>query len=354
MKIKVAILDTDARYLLKLGNAFSNKYTDKIQLYSFTEEEVALETIKTAKIDVFIANKQFNIHRDTLPKGCGFAYLVDSKDEGSGSGEYTICKYQKVDVIYKDLLAVYAEIMASYNEYVEDSLSKIPFYVFVSASGGTGSSTVAAAYAISQVKQGKKPLYINLEAFGNSESFFTGEGSGNFSNIIYAIKSKKSNLSLILESNVKLDPRGVYFLESCKVSCDLLEMSSVDLRIMIQEINKIEHYDSVVLDMDYQMGDFMFEAFQCAKNIIFVNDGSDIANQKFLKALQTMEIMEQQKEMRFLGKISMIYNKFRNRTSTMIADNEVKVLGGIQQFEGATVMQVVEQISNAPYLMQIM
>ena len=37
MKIKLAILDRDDRYLNRIEKAFGSKYEDKFELYTFTE-----------------------------------------------------------------------------------------------------------------------------------------------------------------------------------------------------------------------------------------------------------------------------------------------------------------------------
>lgn len=353
MKIKVAILDHDANYLNKLVSVLGSTYMDKIQVYSFTEKEVALDTVAKSRIDVFLATDEFALKKEEIPKGCGFAYFVESKEMAVVNEEKAICKFQKVDLIYKDILSIYAENAANFSDMGGELEGKTTIQVFTSASGGTGSSSVAAAYAINQARRGRKPLYLNLEVVGNSNSFFRAEGNGSLSDVLYAIKSKKANLSLLLESNVKCDARGVYFYDSCKVACDLLEMTKEDLKCLLHELRKVEIYDCIVLDLDFALNEFVLEAFSQAKSIIFVNDGSQISNAKLLKAMEALEILEQQKELRFVTKTAVVYNRFRNRTSTTIENEEIKVLGGIQQFEGATVEQVMEELSNVPVMGQI-
>ena len=56
MKIKLAILEKDVSYLNRIVAAFSTKYADKFEIYSFTDQEVALATLDSARIDVFIAS----------------------------------------------------------------------------------------------------------------------------------------------------------------------------------------------------------------------------------------------------------------------------------------------------------
>ena len=47
MKIRVAVLDNDQIYLDRFVSAFSAKYSDKVELYSFSNLEIALDTVAT-------------------------------------------------------------------------------------------------------------------------------------------------------------------------------------------------------------------------------------------------------------------------------------------------------------------
>ena len=83
--------------------------------------------------------------------------------------------------------------------------------LFTGIEGGTGASSAAAACALYFAQNGKRVLYLNIEKFGSADMFFYGEGQYTMSDIVYNIKSKKSNLSLKLESSVKLIREGYTF-----------------------------------------------------------------------------------------------------------------------------------------------
>ena len=59
MKIKLAILEKEQSYLKKIVNVFGTKYSDKFEIYSFTDVNVALATLETAKIEVLVASDAF-------------------------------------------------------------------------------------------------------------------------------------------------------------------------------------------------------------------------------------------------------------------------------------------------------
>ena len=68
--------------------------------------------------------------------------------------------------------------------------------------GGTGTSSMAAACTCSKGR-GNNVLYLNLEKFGSSDVFFSGEGQFDLSDIIFALKGRKANLAMKLQSCVK-------------------------------------------------------------------------------------------------------------------------------------------------------
>ena len=162
MKIKLAILENDSNYLNRMVVAFNTRYADKLEIYSFTSYDVALEALTSSKIDVLVASDYFNVDSKKLPPRCGFAYLVDSPDIDNVREQRAICKFQKADLIYKQILSIYSENAENMSKIkLSEDGSKL--ITFSSPCGGTGTSSVAAACAVNYAKRGKKVLYFNLE-----------------------------------------------------------------------------------------------------------------------------------------------------------------------------------------------
>ena len=95
MRIKLAILHSDPVYLNRLISILSAKYHERLALYSFTEQETAMEAIAREKIDVFLADDLFGIPTEELPEKCGFAYFVDSPEVDTFKGAPAICQFQR-------------------------------------------------------------------------------------------------------------------------------------------------------------------------------------------------------------------------------------------------------------------
>ena len=298
MKIKLAILEKDVSYLNRIVAAFSTKYADKFEIYSFTDPSVALSSLDDAKIDVLVANDAFEIDIASLPKRCGFAYFVDSADINMENDQRAICKYQKADLIYKQILSVYSEKAGSISGLkLDEESTKIIF--FNSVSGGTGASSMAAATALRFAAKNKKTLYLNIEKFGSADTFFSGEGQFDMSDIIFALKSKKANLPLKLESCVKQDSKGVYFYSQTQIALDMLELGCDEVIRLISELKLTGGYDYIIVDSDFGLDKDSLKIYRLAHSIVWVGDGSEASNNKIFRAynaLNTLEAYTEEKE----------------------------------------------------------
>lgn len=345
MKIKLAILEKDASYLNRFINVFSTKYADKMEIYSFTDKDIAIKALSENRIDVFIASYVYEIDIELLPKKCIFAYFVDSPDVESVDEQRAICKFQKIDLIYKQILSLYAEKASNISDFkIGDETTKV--IAFASPSGGVGCSTIAAACALHFAAQGKKVLYLNVERFGSADRFFAGEGQFDMTDVIYAIKSKKSNLSLKLESCVKVDPRGVHFYSETKNAMDMLELKNEECIQLISELKISGTYEYIILDADFMVGKDMMALYHQCSCVIWAGDGSAISNGKLSRAYQVISTIEANVDEPLTSKMRLIYNKFSNKTSTVIEGMEISNIGGVPRFEHATTQQVIGHMAG--------
>lgn len=347
MKIKVAVLDEDQIYLKRLTGYFTTEWPNKVEIYSFSDLSTAMKMIKEGpkKLDLLLASTEFGVDVSELSSGTGFAYLVDTPGIDNYKGQPAICKFQKAELIYRQMLSVYADVtnvvLAANND---DNRSVI--LSFVSACGGDGSSSVAAGCAINFARAGKRVLYLNLEQFGSSKVFFEAGGNFDLGDIIYAIKSNKSNLTVKLESAVKHDVSGVFYFESCKMAFDVMEINPNDIKRLLFELNSLGKYDYIIIDMDFNFNDREVEALKESYKIVFVGSGTEISNIKLQKALSAIRIFEQENDIALMPKINILYNKFVSDKCKLLTDSEVETLGGINRIDMDDCRQVVREIAQ--------
>lgn len=98
---------------------------------------------------------------------------------------------------------------------------------------------------------GAKTLYLNLTCFGGADLFFQADGK-DFGDVIYALKSKKNNLLLKLESCLNRDPAtGVYFYGQPKTALDMLELTADDREMLLEELLSSGMFDKIIVDADF-------------------------------------------------------------------------------------------------------
>lgn len=344
MKINVAILEKDQVYLNRLVSHLSSQYTDKLEIYSFTKQDLAMESLDQSKIDVFLSSDDFNIDVEDIPSRCGFAYFVESPEIETYRDQQAISKYQKLDLIYRQLLSIYSEKAGTVTglKFTEDDCKVV---CFSSPSGGVGSSTMAAACAKHFSERGKKVLYLNLERFGSADLYFDGEGQFNMSDIIFALKSQKANLPMKLESSVKEDESGVRFYSESRLALDMHELDVEDLLRLIQTIRLTQSYDFLVLDMDFYLSKSSVQLFRQFHSFIIVGDGSETSNNKIERAYDAIKALEQSEDFPVYKRTALLYNKFSSKTGDIL-EMGVRVLGGAPRYENATTQQILERLAK--------
>ncbi|MBQ8815281.1 MAG: chromosome partitioning protein ParA [Lachnospiraceae bacterium] len=345
MKIKLAILDQDINYLNRIVAVFSTKYADKLEVYSFTDVDMALATIDSARVDVFLADERYEIPAKQLPSRCGFAYFVEDLGLESFRGQAAVCKYQRADLIYNHVLNLYSEKAEGVSAGGGNGDAKVIW--FCSAGGGCGSSTMAASAAIVFAKEGKRALYLNLDVFGDAGCYFDGVGQFDFSDVIYAVKSKKSTVGMKLESALRQDmATGVYFYAATQLALDMTELNHEDVQLLVSTLQKSGLFDVIVLDRQFDLDAVSRYLWGAVHSVVAVNDGSEIGNNKFVKAYQAMKVLSEQNDVHRLDKLQLLYNKFSNKTGQTLEGLDITMLGGIPRYEHASVAQIVQQVSG--------
>ena len=344
MKIKVAVLEKDKNYLQRLTAVFLANYSDKIEIRSFTTLENAMHSLDADRINVFLANDTFDIDFNAVPARCGFAYFVDAADIESLNDRRAICKFQKVELIYRQILGLFSETAGSVaGMKLGDDECKL--IAFASPCGGVGCSVMAAACARHIAMKGEKVLYLNLERFGSSDLFFSAEGQFDMSDVIFALKSKKANLAMKMESCVKRDACGVHFYSQPKIALDMHELDMNDVSRLISAAKLSGVYTCVVLDMDFGIDKETMKVLHQMHDIVWVGDGSEISNFKISRAFEALSVLNQSAETSVLSKLLLIYNRFSSKSSRMIENPDLRNIGGAPRFEHATTAQILERLA---------
>ena len=353
MHIKLAIIDTDMNYFGRLSDALSSAYDNRIDICLFTDEKIALKNIQESKkFDIVLINMDKDISNE-LPDYLVFAYLGDSNEIATYKGKPVINKYQSIDLIYKQLISLYSEKTSSNIGFKNTSNKECYKIACVSVAGGVGTSTVAVALSMRLAKN-SKVVYLNLEDIDSTNSFLSANGLGNMKNIIFALKSKKTNLSLKIESELKQSAESVYFFDECDVALDKMSLNYSEKKDLVTELGTKHNFNFIIADLKISLDENNLRFLNNFDNIVFVSDGSAIANSKTYKFLSSLMIMEELDEGLFVSKkINVLYNQFSNKYSKQIDEAYINTIGGINKIKGLEPNELAKTISEYQVLDRI-
>lgn len=352
MRINIALFDKDKNYSTRLLKSFQDKYVKEISISVFSDENLFVSELSSQHFDMVVIDQEYIHLRNHVPDRAVLAVLTKDNYIEEFEQIPAIGKYQKVETLYKRFIGIFAD--NSVGIKVRGSGAKANIILFTSAQGGSGTSSLAAAYAVNQAEKGKSVFFLNLETFGSSNSYFQGEGQGSFSDIIYALKSNNINLTMKLMSTIKRDASGVEFIDECRNAYDMLELKDQEIDALIEAISSVKEYDVVIIDYSGVSSERqMFLMKTYADSIVYVNDGSEIGNTKFTRFCEVIAVVEKMENKALLSKMALVYNRFSSQTGRQLQTIPIARLGGIHRIEGITGRELVEELSRQEVMADI-
>lgn len=344
MKLKLAICTTDQNFAARFINYFNIHYSDRTELSQFTDITILGEYSKKEHPDICLIGTEFlELAEGAIAESSIISVLTEEADEEAGNFP-CVYKYQKAEMIYKELLNIYADRRNGFKAFHKHASNEAHTYVFCSASGGAGATTVALAYAIKLAKE-KNVLYLNLQQYSNADLVLRGEGNGKFDDVIFALKSKRGTLSLKLEGLVRKSKENVNFFASCDNPLDLQEITVEELQRLIREVVTCGLYQDVIIDIDSKLGQLEIAAMEAADYVVLVEGGNLSNSLKYTKFHKALETIENREGKDLLSKLLLFYNRFSNKTGMEITENQIPVIGGIPRFEGVQMEAIVSRMA---------
>ena len=113
-------------------------------------------------------------------------------------------------------------------------------------------------------------------------------------------------------------------------------------------------YGSKIVDLPFSLEIEKLKLLSKAWRIIVVNDGSQLSNYKFMRAYESVVLLEQNDDINIIRNMNMIYNKFSNKNSEMLSNISIKTIGGAPRYEHATVRQIIEALTKMEFFEEIL
>ena len=188
-------------------------------------------------------------------------------------------------------------------------------------------------------------MYLNFEKMSASDVYFCGEGTQTLSDMIFALKGKKSNLRFKLDACLKRDIHNISFFSQTKQVLDMYELTVDEQIELINVIIDSGMFDTLILDLDFNLMSEQRKVYLLADRMIVSSDGSEISNQKIKRFHDALMVQEQGEKVSLLKRIVLIYNKITSMTRNSHCNVEWAVIGAIPMINDLLSSQIPDKIA---------
>lgn len=347
MMIKAIFCTNDTVYAKRLSGYFDEKYGNKIELDICGTVREALDFIHQYKMDaaLFDDGLKDEVLKEIKDIPCVCALLTEQVYESDNEKIVSINKFQRGDRIYKDIIELYSsgEKVKHINlDRKQGSNQRI--YVFTSAAGGSGTSTIAKAFA-KRCAVYEKVLYLDLGLFNLSEVV---EGNRNgLDEILLALKSRRNILPFKLQSAVSRTSDRVFTYGPCSNEASLLELNGEDICRLTDGITALSEYEKIIVDIGSVVSLKEIEFMKKADYIIYIMDESDIGKKKFERFCRFMEEVGNKEQMHLNKKVLVFRNKVRQNNHNDLGNYNDRIAGWAPYASMDSYDAVVERIAQS-------
>ena len=345
MVIKLAVIEKDPRFLDRLTAVFSKNYSDKLEIYPFTDSEVAISTLQFVKPHILIADESIRIPQNALPEDCALAYFVSAVGTDQIDGYRAICKFQRAELIYKQLLGILSDRA---NPAISNSQgSKTKLITFTSPAGGVGVSTTAAAFSLRLASLGHKVLYLDLDAYSSPSLYFRGEGEYTFGDVLHTLIHKDGNLTELLGRTARTDPRGVSYFAEASPSIVYPPLTAEAVSRLLRELRIISAFDYIVVDIPFDKFLRQEDLWERSSGIILLSDSTEGSLCKLVRGYYALSHAVAAKGLSIDPNLSLITNK---SSSFPLGIHELSHLRNLGQIPFVSTGDSARQISSVASL----
>ena len=357
MKIRVAIYDTETDYIERLAGAFHVKYAEKLEVYCFTDAGLFEKTLSEGGINVVLVSEATQAEGITVPANAVMAYLTATQGLNKIRGCEAIFKYQRVDLIYQAVLALFAEIDAiSVVRQSRFSSNDCAVIGFSSVSGGAGATSLAAACAVHFAKERYRTVYLNFEHLDSTGVLFHGEGNFTMSKVIFELKMRlsgtdksdggqKSKLELILESSVRQDAHGVYFYAPADIAPDMWELSGEEKALLVETVKNSGNYDRVIVDIESRFNNENIALFRQLDAMVLVHRDHAASMYKLAQFQNAVAAMESQ-DGRIFASVMALQNAVAQKREVREQESGMRRLSPVPQMPHASEEELYEKLQQ--------
>ena len=295
MNISIAVVDTDIVYLEKLVEVLQEY--DDLSVSMYTSAEKLQRALQTKSYDIVLFDADVSEHKlmffhVTLP-------ICLYSDEAKNRSLYADCakviKYQRISMIYKEMLKMYADTAGYRADFSKEQTAKI--LAVYSPIGGSGKTTVALALASRLSAKGKRVLFLSMEQMDSSAYLnpHTEETDG-ITSLLEGM-NENSNLELKLKGILKIGLNGMAYVEGFERIVDINAVSQEEMELILEQIKAHANADVIVIDMESRLDAVGCAIFEKADRIVVIERQGELASYKLDRFAQQAVVLEHSKKM---------------------------------------------------------
>lgn len=344
--IRFCILDHDARYAGALADFMGVRYGSQVEPYLFHSLDSLRDYLQERRPDLILASDTMLPDPSVLGERT-VAYLTEERTMERLNGRPAIFRYQSGERLLRQIKGAAAE--SDTRDAVYAAAEKGEAWLFVGAAGGVGCSTAAVGCAAQLAASGRKVLYLSLGSLGDLDGMLQGEGSGGLTRVLYEVKSYlgkegQGNLAPKLESLVKYDPSlRVYFYEPFTLPLEAASLTGEEAVSLLRTLSG--QYETVIVDVDAGYSPLLRSLLGVVGRIFLVSSGTDSANRRLSRMLDTFTVLEKQDDSSLLSKTQILYSRFGS-AARRAEEKRVSALGVIQNYAGANSAGIAREIGG--------
>lgn len=312
--LNLVIADKDQAYLDSVVDFIYSKYKNRFYVQSFSNETTFNEYINKAdRIDILLISPDFYSDDLNLQKVVAPIVLSAGILPKEIKNCEIISKYQTGDKLISSVLNIFSE-KSNYEISAGQGTKKTKLVTFYSPYGGSGKSTLAIGTSAQCEQNNMNAFYLNLEKFSTTTAYFDPVGSGqNLSSILFFLKENNKNLSLKIEGTRSIDQTtGVHYFMPPENVFDLDELTSDEVKKLVNQLKTMGGYDIVIADMSSELNDFNISLLESSDLVFIVMPYDSASKVKWETLLKGFEILNKRENINLLENAELILNKCSN------------------------------------------
>lgn len=295
MNISIAVADVNMVYLEKLVEVLQ-EYED-LSVSMYTNAKILEQELQSKRYDIVLFDPDISESRMVF-SNVKLAVCLYSEDAGNSSlyADYEkVMKYQRISMIYKEVIKLYADKAGYRADFNNEQSSKI--VAVYSPVGGSGKTTVALSLASKFSNRGKRVLFLSMEQLDSSAYFNPHtEETDCITGLLEAV-SENANMELKLKGILKSGLNGMAYVEGFERIVDFNIVSKEEASELLEKIRKYASAEVIVVDMESRLDAIGYAVFEKADHVVVVERPGEIPTQKINMFAQQAVVVEHSRKM---------------------------------------------------------